>query len=252
MSEDLPNWEPAAASLDFLVERRGFELMDIAAWRLRFEGFRQAATLSGRLAQAEPRHHDASHRLSIAGNRPRWPVQSDAEPMHDLDRGVRDGREGCCAGRAKDQTRLAPRSRMARANPHGLGHRRRLRVPGQDLPIADQNRARHYRRRMVGAPILRADEKVGDCNSDARQSIDRRADDFGELKWLSPVKTVPCCARGSAAPSAPANLRRKGSSRNSILSMRSAKPVKPTLQARSTKAGLPSPRSTTTEPIPEA
>src|SRR5512140_771172 len=37
----------------------------------------------------------------------------------------------------KDQTRLAPHSRMACANPHGLRHRRRLRVPGQDLPFAD-------------------------------------------------------------------------------------------------------------------
>src|SRR5208337_3232523 len=121
------------------------------------------------------------------------------------------------------------------ANPHGLRHRRRLRVPGQVLPIADQDRARHYRRAMVWASILRADEKVGDCNSDARQSLDRRGDAFGELKWLNSVKTAPRRARRSAAPSTPANLRRKASSRSSIRSMRNAKRARPTSRARSTK-----------------
>src|SRR5208337_2502368 len=104
------------------------------------------------------------------------------------------------------------------ANPHGLRYRRRLRVPGQDLPIADQDRARHYRRPMVRTPLLRADEKVGDCSSDARQSLDRRGDAFGERKWLTSVKTAPRRARRSAAPSTPANLRRRASSRSSILS----------------------------------
>ena len=126
---------------------------------------------------------------------------------------VRNGRNDCAAARTQDQTRLAPRSRMAWANPHGLRHRRRLRVPGQDLPIADQDRARHYRRPMVRTPLLRADEKVGDCNSDARQTLDRRGDAFGELKWLNSVKTAPRRARRSAAPSTPANLRRRASSR---------------------------------------
>src|SRR5271157_3310640 len=147
-----------------------------------------AATLSGRPAKTEPRYHDAGHRLPAVGNRPWRRLQSDAAPIDDLGRGVRNGRNDCAATRAQDQTRLAPRSRMAWANPHGLRHRRRLRVPGQDLPFADQDRARHYRRPMVRAPILRADETGGDGKSDARQSVDRRGDAFGELKWLTSVK----------------------------------------------------------------
>ena len=67
----------------------------------------------------------------------------------DLGRGVRNGRNDCAAARAQDQTRLAPRSRMAWANPHGLRHRGRLRIPGQNLPLADQGRVRYYRRPMV-------------------------------------------------------------------------------------------------------
>src|SRR5271166_4690561 len=140
-----------------------------------------AATLSRRPAKTEPRYHDAGHCLPAAGNRPWRRLQSDAAPIDGLDRGVRNGRNDCAAARAQDQTRLAPRSRMAWANPHGLRHRRRLRVPGQDLPFADQDRARHYRRPMVRTPLLRADEKVGHSNSDARQSLDRRGDAFGEL-----------------------------------------------------------------------
>src|SRR5271157_404790 len=147
-----------------------------------------AATLSGRPATAEPRYYDSGRCLPAAGNRPWRRVQSDAAPIDDLGRGVRNGRNDCAAARAQDQTRLASRSRMAWANPHGLRHRRRLRVPGQDLPVADQDRARHYRRPMVRASILWADEEVGDCNSDARQSLDLRGDGFGERKWLSPVK----------------------------------------------------------------
>jgi len=65
--------------------------------------------------------------LPVAGNRPWRPVQSDAAPIDDPDRGIRNGREDRAAARAKDQTRLAPRSRMAWANPHGLRHRRRVR-----------------------------------------------------------------------------------------------------------------------------
>src|SRR5271165_2657875 len=165
-----------------------------------------AATLSGRPAKTEPRYHDAGHCLPAAGMRPWRRVQSDAAPIDDLDRGVRNGRNDCTAARAQNQTRLAPRSRMAWANPHGLRYRRRLRVPGQVLPIADQDRARHYRRPMVRAPILWADEKVGDFDSDARQSLDRRGDAFGELKWLNSVKTAPRRARRSAAPSTPAQV----------------------------------------------
>src|SRR5271157_6668713 len=183
-----------------------------------------AATLSGRPAKTEPRYYVAGHCLPAAGNRPWRRLQSDAAPIDDLDRGVRNGRNDCAAAKAQDQTRLAPRSRMAWANPHGLHYRRRLRVPGQDLPFADQDRARHYRRPMVRASILRADEKVGDCDSDARQSLDRRGDAFGERKWLNSVKTAPRRARRSGAPSTPGNLRRRASSRSSILSMRSAKP----------------------------
>ena len=44
--------------------------------------------------------------------------------INDLGRGVRNGRNDCAATRTKDQTRLATRSRMAWANPHGLHHRR--------------------------------------------------------------------------------------------------------------------------------
>src|SRR5271166_695660 len=147
-----------------------------------------AATLSGRPAKTEPRYYDAGRCLPATGDRPWRRLQSDAAPTDDVGRGVRNGRNDWTAVRAQDQTRLAPRSRMAWANPHGLRHRRRLRVPGQVLPIADQDRARHYRRPMVRAPILRADEEVDDCNSGPRQSIDRRADGFGERKWLSSVK----------------------------------------------------------------
>src|SRR5260370_33072747 len=182
-----------------------------------------AATLSGRPAKAEPRYYDSGHCLPAAGDRPWRRVQGDAAPINDLGRGVRNGRNDCAAARAQDQTRLAPRSRMAWANPHGLRNQRRLRVPGQVLPIADQDRARHYRRPMVRATILRADQKAADCNGDARQSIDQRGDSFGEPQWLNSVKTTLRRARRSAAPSTPANLRRRASSRSSILSMRSAK-----------------------------
>src|SRR5271157_4426269 len=96
------------------------------------------ATLSCRPATTEPRYHDAGHCLPAVGNRPWRRLQRDAAPIADLDRGVRNGRNDCTAVRAQDQTRLAPRSRMAWANPHGLRYRRRLRVPGQDLPFADQ------------------------------------------------------------------------------------------------------------------
>src|SRR5208282_4824491 len=211
-----------------------------------------AATLSRRAAEAEPRYDDTGRRLPAAGNRPWRPVQSDAAPIDEPDRGIRNRREDRAAAGAKDQTRLAPRSRMAWANPYGLRHRRRLRVPGQDLPFADRDRARHYRRPMVRTPILRADETGGDGKSDARQSLDRRADGIGERRWLSPVKTIPWRAPGSAAPSTPASLRRKASSRSSIRSMRSVKPARPTSQARSTRVGSPSQRSTTMEPIPGA
>src|SRR5208337_3998792 len=141
-----------------------------------------AATLSRRAAEAEPRYDDSRRRLPVAGNRPWWPVQSDAAPIDDPDRGVRNGREDCAVAGDKDQTRLAPRSRMAWANPYGLRHRRRLRVPGQDLPFADRDRARRYRRPMVRTPILRADETGGDGKSHARQSLDQRADGIGERR----------------------------------------------------------------------
>src|SRR5271169_887866 len=72
-----------------------------------------AATLSRRPAKTEPRYHDAGHCLPAAGNRPWRRLQSDAAPIDDLDRGVRNGRNDCTAARAQDQTRLAPRSRMA-------------------------------------------------------------------------------------------------------------------------------------------
>src|SRR5271166_4831723 len=202
-----------------------------------------AATLSGRPAKTEPRYHDAGRRLPAAGDRLWRRVQSDAAPINDLGRRVRNARYNCAATRAQDQTRLAPRLRMAWANPHGLRHRRRLRVPGQDLPFADQDRARHHRRPMVRAPILRADETGGDGKSDARPSPDRRADGIGERRWLSPVKTIPQRAPGSAAPSTPASLRRKALSRSSIRWMRSVKPARPTSRARSTRVGSLSPEA---------
>src|SRR5271165_5488572 len=102
-----------------------------------------AATLSGRPAKTEPRYHDAGHCLPAAGNRPWRRLQSDAAPIDDLDRGVRNGRNDCTAARAQDQTRLAPRSRMAWANPHGLRYRRRLRVPGHEVRPIDSCKARY-------------------------------------------------------------------------------------------------------------
>ena len=76
-----------------------------------------AATLSRRAAEAEPRHDDAGRRLPVAGNRPWRPLESDAAPINDLGRGVRNGREGRAAAGAKDQ----PGSRLVREW-HGRTH----------------------------------------------------------------------------------------------------------------------------------
>src|SRR5580658_3197060 len=118
-----------------------------------------AAALARGASEAEPRHHDARHRLSDAGNRPRRFVQSHATSAHEPGEPTRNPWADRSAPRTQDQIRLAPDPGMAWPNPHGYHDRRGFRVPGQDRSVADPDRVRNYRSQMVRAAVLRLDER---------------------------------------------------------------------------------------------
>ena len=139
-----------------------------------------AAGLPGRTAKAEPRHHGSRYRLSTAGDRPGRPVQGDAETNGDPRRRIRRRWPDRRAGGTPHQARLAPHSGMARANPHGLRHRRGLRVRGANFCLPDENRARHHRG-AVADPNSRTDENSGVREVGRRHERRRkqRQDNFG-------------------------------------------------------------------------
>src|SRR6266850_1293212 len=100
-------------------------------------------------------------------------------------------------------------------------------LAGHELPLAFGPRGKDHRHSVVGTALLRIEAEPHRCSQAlAGTTFSRRG---RRCRGLTRAADV--------ARSTPANPPRKGSSRNSIRSRRSAKPARPTFAASSTRVG---------------